>query len=83
MGEFDKILKENIEAIFLSLVEKMLGLSINATGILQRSPVDLWGETFHKGSRDSFGGCLRDEVKDKIQTTISHGILWMNGSRTF
>ena len=31
MGEFDKILKENIEAVFLPLVEKMLGLSIKET----------------------------------------------------
>ena len=28
MAEFDKILKENIEAVFLPLVEKMLGLSV-------------------------------------------------------
>ena len=28
MGEFDKILKENIEAVFLPMAEKLLGLSI-------------------------------------------------------
>ena len=28
MGDFDKILKENIEAIFLPMVEKMLRISI-------------------------------------------------------
>ena len=31
MADFDKILKENIEAVFLPLVEKMLGLSIKET----------------------------------------------------
>ena len=31
MAEFDKILKENIEAIFLPIVEKMLGISIKET----------------------------------------------------
>ena len=31
MGDFDKILKENIEAIFLPLLEKHLGLSIKQT----------------------------------------------------
>ena len=31
MGDFDKILKENIEAVFLPLVEKMLGISIKET----------------------------------------------------
>ena len=69
MGDFDKILKENIEAVFLPTAEKILGISINATGILQRSPVDLWEETY--------------ELKDKIQITISHGILWMNESLIF
>ena len=28
MADFDKILKENIEAVFLPMVEKMLGISI-------------------------------------------------------
>ena len=27
MSDFDKILKENVEAVFLSLAEKILGLS--------------------------------------------------------
>ena len=31
MGKFDNILKENIEAVFLPLVEKMLGISIKET----------------------------------------------------
>ena len=31
MGEFDKIIKENIEAIFVPLLEKLLNLSINKT----------------------------------------------------
>ena len=31
MGEFDKILKENIEAIFLPLAEELLGISIKET----------------------------------------------------
>ena len=31
MGDFDKILKENIEEVFLPLVEKMLGISIKET----------------------------------------------------
>ena len=31
MAEFDKILKENIEAVFLPLAEKMLGISIKET----------------------------------------------------
>lgn len=34
MGDFDKIIKENVEAIFLPLAEKLLGISIN-------NPVDL------------------------------------------
>lgn len=34
MGEYDKIIKENIEAIFLPLAEKLLGIKIN-------NPVDL------------------------------------------
>ena len=28
MGDFDKILKENIEAVFLPVTEKILGISI-------------------------------------------------------
>ena len=55
MAEFDKILKENIEAVFLPMVEEMLGISI----------------------KESF------DIKDKIQRTISHGILWMSERRTF
>ena len=31
MGDFDKILKENIEAVFLPMAEKLLGLSIKET----------------------------------------------------
>ena len=31
MADFDKILKENIEAVFLPLAEKMLGISIKET----------------------------------------------------
>ena len=31
MADFDKILKENVEAVFLPLVEKMLGVSIKKT----------------------------------------------------
>ena len=31
MADFDKILKENIEAVFLPLVEEMLGISIKET----------------------------------------------------
>ena len=31
MAEFDKILKENIEAVFLPMVEEMLGISIKET----------------------------------------------------
>jgi len=31
MGDYDKVLKENIEAIFLPLLEKLLGLSISKT----------------------------------------------------
>jgi hypothetical protein len=34
MGEFDKILKENIEAILLTLGKQLLGIEI-------RNPVDL------------------------------------------
>ena len=34
MGDFDKIIKENIEAVFLALSEKLLGIKIN-------NPVDL------------------------------------------
>ena len=31
MGDFDKILKENIEAVFLPMAEEMLGISIKET----------------------------------------------------
>ena len=55
MADFDKILKENIEAAFLPIVEKMLGVSIKEIV----------------------------ELKDKIQRTISHGILWMSESSIF
>ena len=34
MGDFDKIIKENIEALFLVLSEKLLGIKVN-------NPVDL------------------------------------------
>ena len=31
MGDFDKILKENIEAVFLPMAEEILGISIKET----------------------------------------------------
>ena len=31
MGDYDKVIKENIEAIFLPMLEKLLGLSIVAS----------------------------------------------------
>ena len=37
MGDFDKILKENIEAVFLPIVEEMLGISIKETFELKDS----------------------------------------------
>ena len=34
MGDFDKVIKENVEALFLALSEKLLGIKIS-------NPVDL------------------------------------------
>ena len=35
MGDFDKVIKENIEVIFLPLVEKLLGISISQSEELE------------------------------------------------